>query len=190
MAIARLRQPKEVVGHRLLFEPVQMGDAEFILSLRLDPAKNRYLSSTSPDVEAQRRWIASLEDDDSQVYFLIRTLDREPVGTVRLYDVRGSSFCWGSWILSDGAPRSSAVESSVMLYAFGLECDFTSAHFDVRKANEKVWQYHERWGARRVGETELDYLYVIDEAAIRAGLDHYAARVPDGVHVRWPAAQT
>jgi hypothetical protein len=91
--------------------------------------------------------------------------------------------------LSGDAPPSSAVESTVMVYAYGLECGFTAAHFDVRKGNEKVWRYHERWGALRVDETELDYLYSIDEPEIRGGIQRYATRVPEGVRIDWSASE-
>lgn len=73
----------------------------------------------------------------------------------------------------------------MMVYAYGLECGFDRSHFDVRKANEKVWQYHERWGAQRVGEMELDYVYEIDKAAILRGMYTYAARIAEGVRVQW-----
>lgn len=112
-----------------------------------------------------------------QIYFIIEH-DAQPVGTVRLYDQQGMSFCWGSWILADDAPKSSAVESTLMVYKVGMELGFSSSHFDVRKRNEKVWQYHERLGAKRVGETDLDYLYEIDREAIEKIFAKYADRLP------------
>ncbi len=179
------RRPRLVEGARLRFRDATPGDAEFILSLRLDPAKNAYLSSTDPDVSRQRRWLENYSADPTQVYFIIEGPSAEPVGTVRLYDAQGSSFCWGSWILAEGAPPSSAVESTLMVYSFGLACGFTSAHFDVRRANERVWQYHERCGAVRVREDEQNLFYRIDHHAIRALLEHYRSRLPDGVRIAW-----
>ena len=178
----RLFAPRLVRGSRLTFRPANPDDAAFILSLRLDEAKNKHLSTTSPDVERQRQWLAALPSD--QVYFIIEAEGR-PVGTVRLYDQRGSSFCWGSWILSDDAPKSSAVESTLMVYATGLALGFTAAHFEVRKENVKVWQYHERCGAERVGETEEEYLYTISEPAIEALFARYRGRLNGPVTVDW-----
>ena len=59
------------------------------------------------------------------------------------------------------APFGSARESMGLVYDLAVDLGFKSAHFDVRKANEKVWQFHEKVGAERVGETEDDYLYKI-----------------------------
>ena len=44
----------------------------------------------------QAAWMQRYTDDRSQAYFVIETLDGRPLGTVRLYDAREGSFCWGS----------------------------------------------------------------------------------------------
>ena len=177
----RFRRPVSVRGPRLHFRNVNPSDAEFILSLRLDSDKNKYLSYTSANIHDQQEWLARMQDD--QLYFIIET-DR-PVGTVRLYDQRGTSFCWGSWILSNDAPQSSAVESTLMVYYIGMELGFDSSHFDVRKGNEKVWRYHERMGAKRVGETDDDYLYSIDKLSINRIFDKYINRIGSGIEIIW-----
>jgi len=92
-----------------------------------------------------------------QAYFIIEDRAGDPLGCVRIYDARGDSFCIGSWILRAGAPQRAAIESSLMVYALGIDhLGFRRAHFDVRKRNERVWTFHERCGARRVGETDDD----------------------------------
>lgn len=179
----KLTKPVSVTGARLRFRDATPADAGFILGLRLDADKGRFLSPTSEDVDAQVRWLCGYAADDSQIYFIIEDLRGAAVGTVRLYDARDRSFCWGSWILSDAAPRSSAVESTMMIYAFALGLGFDASHFDVRRGNQRVWAYHERWGAVRVGESELDYFYTIDRPAIEAALARYADRLPGGIVV-------
>ena len=181
----RLVRPKAVIGPQLTFRDATPADGAFILSLRLDPNKNKHLSPTSPDKDAQRRWLEAYAANSSEIYFIVEA-NGVPVGTVRLYDQRGNSFCWGSWILSDNAPRFSAVESTLMIYHFGMmELGFAGSHFDVRKANTKVWQYHERFGAERVGETDLDYRYTISKAAVLKAFDRYADRLPQPISVIW-----
>jgi len=65
---------------------------------------------------------------------------------------------------------SYAIESALLVYHFALGLGFECAHFDVRKANESVWKFHERFGALKSSETELDYFYRISNAAIRQSL--------------------
>lgn len=176
-------KPSKVIGKTVVLRNATVDDAEFILGLRTDPVKGRFLSATSNDVEMQKAWLAKYAGDNSQVYFIIEDMQGERYGTVRLYDQQGDSFCWGSWILREGRPSGFAYESALMVYSFALTLGFTACHFDVRKGNESVWQFHERFGAVRSGETELDYLYTISLEAINAALAKYRKQLPDGVRV-------
>jgi hypothetical protein len=99
---------------------------------------------------------------------------------VRLYDQRGDSFCWGSWIKSDGAPSGFGVESALMIYDFALQLGFRRAHFDVRKQNTSVCQFHERFGAVKVDESQEDYFYEMRPEAIARALQQYRKYLPDG----------
>ena len=179
----RIRKAQRVLGKTLSFRDGRVDDAAFILSLRTDPKKSRYLSETKPDLDAQRDWLQRYADATDQAYFIIEH-QNEPIGTVRLYDARAHSFCWGSWILQDGRPPLAAMESALMVYAYAVDhLGFTAAHFDVRRGNERVWKFHERFGARRMSETDLDYVYSLDLQAIRDAGRRYAKFLPAGVTV-------
>jgi RimJ/RimL family protein N-acetyltransferase len=66
------------------------------------------------------------------------------------------------------------MESALMVYAYAMDhLGFRAAYFDVRKGNERVWRFHERFGARRVHETELDYLYELAHEDICASRGKY-----------------
>jgi len=178
-----IQKAVRVTGKTLIFRDANVSDAEFILSLRTDEKKSRYLSATANDIEAQKAWLSRYAVAKDQAYFII-DYKNEPVGTVRLYDAQQGSFCWGSWILKDSRPRHAAMESALMVYAYAVDClGFNACHFDVRKGNEKVWQFHERFGAVRIGETEIDYFYSLSDKSIQASLSRYANFLPDGVHV-------
>lgn len=178
-----LVKPARVLGKHIVMRDARPDDAEFIVGLRTDPAKGRYLSATSPDVAAQRAWLEAYARDDSQVYFIIEDRDGTRHGTVRLYDPQGVSFSWGSWILADGRPSGFAVESALMVYAYALQLGFTASHFSVRVGNESVWKFHERFGATRTGQAGEDLFYSISEDAIRASFDKYRKYLPDGITV-------
>lgn len=170
---ARLRKAAWVQGKTLRFRDAVVDDAAFILSLRTDAEKSRYLSTVSGELSEQQAWLERYAQADDQAYFIIEYQD-EPIGTVRLYDPQGDSFCWGSWILKHGRPSHAAMESALMVYAYAVDhLGFSGTHFDVRKGNERVWQFHERFGARRVSETNLDYFYKLDGDAITQARQHY-----------------
>lgn len=175
-------RPKAVIGSRLRFRDATPDDAKFILALRLDPAKNRYLSPVDDDLGKQRAWLERYATDPSQAYFIIETLDGRAVGTVRLYDPQGSSFAAGSWIMTAAAGRS-APESIIMLFRFGLELGFSGCHFDVRKANRTCWSYHEQCGARKIGETALDHFYIYDHTTLCSIVDRHERRSGEPIRV-------
>lgn len=150
---------------------VEQDDAEFILSLRLDPKYNRFLSGVTNDLVAQKEWIVKYKEDEragSQLYFIIERMDDGVrCGTVRLYDFRDDSFCWGSWILNDKKTRSAALESTLMVYEIGFgELGFKRSHFDVRKNNEAVVKYHQRMGAQQVSEDADNHYFEISPEAV------------------------
>jgi RimJ/RimL family protein N-acetyltransferase len=167
-----------------MFRDANQDDASFILKLRTDSQKSRYLSATDADLEKQKAWLNHYADQTDQAYFIIENLEGVPLGTVRLYDAQGNSFCWGSWVLKDGAPQAAAIESALMVYAYAVDyLKFEAAHFDVRKGNESVWRFHERFGAKKVGSTELDYLYTIDLNTISQARKKYSKFLPENISV-------
>jgi RimJ/RimL family protein N-acetyltransferase/putative flippase GtrA len=178
-------RPKQVIGNRLAFRDAAVSDAAFILALRTDAKNARYLSTTSHDLQQQVAWLETYVRDPSQIYFLIEDRDGNPVGTVRLYDQQGDSFCWGSWIIKEGCPGTYAIESALMVYHFARMLGFRRAHFNVRKGNESVWRFHKSFGAQPAGETDEDFLFTLSAEAMSAALGKYARYLTDGIAVRY-----
>lgn len=179
------RKPKTVVGNNLIFRNATIDDATFILELRTDNKKATHISSTSNDLWRQEAWLEGYKNDNQQVYFIITNNDNERVGTVRLYDSKNDSFCWGSWILKDGLPSSYAIESALLVYEFALSLGFEKAHFDVRKGNQSVWRFHERFGAKRIEETASDFIYNISLDAIKLSLKKYEKYLPGRYAIKY-----
>jgi hypothetical protein len=184
MSNPQIRKVHKIHGRQLVLRNATVEDAEFILALRTDMHKARHLSATSASLQDQIDWLRRYADATDQAYFIIESPDGTRQGTVRLYDAQGESFCWGSWILRDGAPSGAAVESTLLVYRYAIEVlGFSAAHFDVRRANEGVWSFHERFGAVRVRSTELDYEYTLSLEAIQASLRRYVRFLPEPIRV-------
>lgn len=149
---------------------IEENDATFVLKLRLDEKYNQFLSSVTPSVEAQKEWIKKYQNDEregSQYYFIIERNDGTPCGTVRVYDLTEDSFCWGSWILNEEKTKYAALESAFLVYKFAFEhLGFKKSHFDVRKENTRVISFHEKMGAFKIGETDLDFIFAITKDAV------------------------
>jgi len=150
-------------------------DAAYIYSLRINPAYNQHLSSAPPTVEAQAKFLEGYverEQAGKEFYFIIKNKSTgKDCGTVRIYDLRDDSFCWGSWILDENKTRFAAIESALFIYDFGFgELKFGSSHFDVRKDNVKVISFHERFGAQRISENELDVFFTLSRSDLNTKL--------------------
>jgi len=179
-----IKRVQRIIGNKIALRGVAYSDASFILSLRTDPKKSAFLSKVTEDLSAQQKWIERYMSGSGQAYFIIEDRTARELGTVRLYNARGNSFCWGSWIVVEGAPSAVSIESALIVYKFALDfLGFQCAHFEVDKRNASVWAFHERFGAKRVEETDIEYKYAIDTASIRASLDRYKRYLPGNIAV-------
>ncbi|APR35213.1 GNAT family N-acetyltransferase [Paraburkholderia sp. SOS3] len=152
-----------IVGRSIRLRYAEPADAEFILSLRLDERRNRFISKTTTEIERQAAWLATYKEREqagTEHYFVIELLDHTPVGTVRIYDYQDDSFCWGSWLIKPDAPGQVAIESALNIYEFAFySLGFNKSHFDVRRDNERVVAFHLRFGARIISSDEQDHFF-------------------------------
>ncbi len=157
-----------IYGKNINMRTVVAEDAEFIYSLRQNQEKTKYLSKVTGTVESQKEWIKNYknrEEDKKEFYFVIESKDEEKLGLVRMYDFKEASFCWGSWLIKKGAPKTTAIESALQIYEFGFySLGFEKSHFDVRKGNDKVVAFHQKFGAKIVDENEQDYFFIFKKS--------------------------
>ena len=157
-----------IYGKNINMRTVTTEDAEFIYNMRQNQNKTKYLSKVTGTVESQKEWIKNYkqrEGEQKEFYFLIESKNSEKLGLVRMYDFKDESFCWGSWLIKEDAPKTTAIESALQIYEFGFySLGFEKSHFDVRKGNDKVISFHQRFGAKIVDEDELDYFFNFEKS--------------------------
>ena len=180
----KIRKAERILGKTLIMRNATVTDAAFILSLRMDANKSRYLSKVTGELIDQKKWLQNYSECEDEAYFIIENLQGIPIGTLRLYDAQGDSFCCGSWILTEAAPLAAAMESALIGYHYALNSlGFLNAHFRVHKSNQSVCKFHERFGANRVSEDLLQYTYKLSNSAIKLAMDKYRRYLPDGIFV-------
>jgi len=154
----------QINGKHINLRFVEENDAGFIIEMRTNIKKNKFLSSVDANIEKQKKWIREYkkkEKEKEEFYFIIESKTHEKLGLVRIYDFQNNSFCWGSWLIKDNAPKSTAIESALQVYEFGFyELGFEQSHFDVRKENNKVIAFHQRFGAKIIKEDDLDFFFI------------------------------
>ena len=105
-------------------ELITEDDAEMILKLRTDPKLNKFLSKTDSSIEKQKEWIREYKKRElkgEDYYFSIKLISNNDIlGYIRVYNInKGTKTCeWGSWIMKDEKPISSALESVALIYDF------------------------------------------------------------------------
>jgi len=158
-----------IYGKNINIRTVELEDAEFIYTMRKNENKTKYLSEVYGTVETQKEWIKNYkqrEKSNNEFYFIIESKKSEELGLVRMYDFRNNSFCWGSWIIKENAPSSTAIESVLQIYEFGFyNLGFEKSHFDVRKGNDKVISFHKRFGANIIDENDIEYFFNYEKSS-------------------------
>lgn len=157
-------QDGKLRGRNICLRLASVDDAHFILGLRQDESRNRYISRIDADFEAQTRWLRDYKEREAkgeEYYFIIELADGTSAGTVRIYDYQGDSFSWGSWVIAPNTAPTVAIESALLVYEFAFgPLGFRRCHFQVRKGNDRVTAFHKRFGAEVVSEDELEYHFM------------------------------
>lgn len=118
---------------------VNESDAPFILGLRLDPLKSRYLGATDPKVESQVGWIREYKkrENEGTDYYFIYYYGEKPAGVNRIYKIQNGHFVHGSWLFSNNVPpycslAAAVIARQIAFYELGLnvETDTDGIHVD------------------------------------------------------------
>jgi hypothetical protein len=152
----------------LTFRLVEESDAQFILSLRTNKERARYLSATDDNLQKQTEWIKAYkqrEAERKEYYVLFEDDNRQPLGVFRLYDITDENFTSGSWLIKPGCDEFVGLKSDLFIGFFANEIlKLGDCFFDVRKDNKKVLRYHKMY-AKVIDEDELNVYFVMDRAA-------------------------
>ena len=159
--------PRLIATDRLRLRAATTDDAAFILSLRLDPDRNRHLAPTGPDLDAQIAWMEEDAKRPNGSYYVIEDPQGEPVGAIRLVVEDDAHFAAHSLIVSTEAPRGAAMEVAVLVYGFALKSDLRGGRFFTRQANERAWRFFEKVGAVHVRDEDGQRHYEVSVEIMR-----------------------
>lgn len=139
----------------MFLRPVEAADAEFIVKIRNDERLAKYLHPVSASVEAQEQWILKQREREGDYYFIICSVNREPLGAVRLSDIAENSGEVGSLISYGNPAQNMEAEMRITDFAFEvIGLDFL--HGYTLTANKPVISYHKKFG----------YVYEEDEKTV------------------------
>lgn len=149
-------------GYGCRIRPISTEDAPFVVVLRSDRERSKYLHPISLDARDEERWLRAYLNRAGDYYFVVERLrDRRSEGTIGLYDLderAGSAEC-GRWILRRGSFCAAA--SALLIYRVAFEAlDLVRVRTRTVAENAAVVSFHDACGLARVavlpGHFELD----------------------------------
>lgn len=173
-----------IIGNNIILRFAEIDDASFIMNLRLDEQKTKYLSKVDEDVSKQKTWLSDYkarEINGDEYYFVICNKENIPCGTVRVYDFRNESFSWGSWLINSKiAPFTAGIESALLIYEFAFEhLKINKCHFEVVTENTKVRSFHEKMGAWVCSADKKKTYYNYDKSTYEKVRTKYIKHLPE-----------
>jgi RimJ/RimL family protein N-acetyltransferase len=166
----------EIQGKNIFFRSVNVDDAEFILSLRLDGSLNKFINKVPPSIEQQKSWINKQRNREGDYYFLIQDKDRNAIGTISVYDINfeKKTFNWGRWILKPNAPIYAMIESTLLVYHYAFKTlELCKALSDVRLGNYKVINFHLSYGSKIYKIDEQNAYYTFESSQFQYLINKY-----------------
>lgn len=158
-------------GRFVNLREVLLEDAEFILQLRCDENKARFLHKTDFDLKKQESYIRRYLGLDDEYYFIITDKNHTPIGTIRMYELGKDDFVSGSWLMLSQSSTQQVLEGNYLMLNFAYSAlNYRKFRFDVRVENRKVATFHKTMGAVVVAQNELDYFF-------EANLEEYIANL-------------
>ena len=176
-----MRHEITIEGKNFRLRPVAIEDAAFIVELRNDPQRSRFINPISPRVADQEQWLEHYFARPGDYYFIIEHKETaRPEGTISIYDLDANTKRaeWGRWVVRPGS--AAAVESAVLVYraafdVLGLE----AVGCCTLVGNDRVISFHEACGLTTVAKLS-DFLCIdgvsYDAVEQRMSRDDWAGR--------------
>ena len=157
---------------------VNEDDAEFIVSLRSDAERTKYMVTLDKDLEKQKQWIRDykLREQCGLDYYLIyNDMHARPVGVNRISKINfGEKSCKASgWIKRKEENAKAAamflIHNTIIFDI--LELDFLSA--DMNEKNTKVLRYYEPFDYEIIKVVNNFIYFKLTKTAFKYGLQKF-----------------
>ena len=173
--LAKHKKVELIIGKHVDLREVELSDAEFILSLRTDELKSKFLHKTENDLQKQIEYLKNYKTLDNEYYFIIENKKGNPLGTVRLYNLKENQCTGGSWIMKSSSTVQEVIEGDLLLQHFVFDIlNLENNYFDVRKGNNKVIKFHKMKGAKEINQDEKNFYFVLNKRDFEKSKDFFS----------------
>lgn len=166
-----------IEGKFVNFREVEVSDAKFILELRINPKKDRYINKIENNLQKQIDYIKHYKTLQNEWYYIVERKDGTPLGTNSIYpypifteqwkDTKGyviddsqGMLSPGRWVMSDESSVLESLESDYLIKKLFFEhFPYDFAAQIVHKDNTRVLNFHKNWGSVEIGfEDSIDHI--------------------------------
>ena len=144
-------------GKNIYLQSVMADDAKFIVKIRNDSQKNRYVHAVDNDVEKEIAWIDKQHIQPNDYYFSVKHWkDKIIIGTVSIYnvDLQMREAELGRWVSYGTA--SDNLETILLAHNFAFETlNLCRVYTKTLSENKKVVNFWKRFGGQGV-ENHVD----------------------------------
>jgi len=157
-------------GKFLNLRIAEVVDAEFILSLRLNPSLNKYLSSTDPSLEKQKAWIKQTYEKNNDFMFVIEDKNSNKQGTIALYDIdyNEGRAEWGRLILKQDSMFTFPIEATIQLLNFAFhKLGLKELYGGANNENKVVVEYHKQYANVTAEDEKFTWFSFDDKSLIK-----------------------
>lgn len=154
----------EINNFDITLRLAELDDASFIVDLRNDEKKSRFISQSTSDESQQKEWLRGYKLRESQgleYYFIAEDKNSNPFATYRVYNINENTVDIGSWITVPGwkFPLDAIkVDFLVKDFVFN-KLNYGVLKFDVRKLNKSVINYHKKYNPTIIDEDENNFYF-------------------------------
>lgn len=152
----------------IVLRPVEVEDAQFIIDIRNDLSKSRFISATSADLEKQENWIRNYkkrEVNNEEYYFIAIDSEGIAFSTYRVYDIDADTLEIGSWVSKpDYNKGMNSIKVDLIMKEFVFEeLGYDLLKFTVSKGNASVLKYHNIFNPVCISEDSENYYFELNK---------------------------
>jgi len=154
---------------------VEEKDAEFIVSLRTNARLSRHIHATSTDIEQQKQWIRDykLREEQGLDYYFLFSIEDQPQGLARIYNITEDSFTQGSWVFPPEAVLGASILGNVISTEIGFDFLEKRVEYTDTRWDNNTHRYLRAYQPEIIKTDELDVYYKILPAGFRQGKKKY-----------------
>lgn len=147
--MSKLAKNQEIFGDKVKLRKLKKSDIEMLRKWR-NGNRNFFLNSAIVSTEQQKNWFENYKQKESDIVFILETLDGIPVGSVSLYhiDQDKKTAEYGRLMIDDQYKRKGYAEDATKAlidFAF-LQIDLNKIILKVIKTNNRAINLYNKLG--------------------------------------------